>query len=141
MTVETAVPPEYDQRYEALLGRYESGEAMDALIPEFVALRRERPDLRVAVALSWLYTLTGKRDEALRYSREAKGVAQGRYNHALALLTFNEKGVREKLEEAYRLGGEQGRQDAIENLKDAIKRKGGLFPAATKMVQWLENWS
>lgn len=141
MTVETLSPTEYDQQYEALLARYESGESMEGLIPEFMALRRDRPDIRVAVALSWLCTLCGKRDDALRFAREAKGVAQGRYNHALALLTFNEKGVREKMEEAYRLGGEQGRQDAIDNLKDAIKRKGGLFPAATKMVDWLERWS
>lgn len=141
MTVDTAPELDYDQRYEEVLQRYEAGEAMDGLIPPLVALRRERADIRVAVALSWLYTLTGKRDEALRYAREAKAVAQGRYNHALALLTFNEKGVREKLEEAYRLGGEQGRQDAMDNLRDALKRKGGLYPAATKMLQWLETWS
>jgi hypothetical protein len=67
-------------------------------------------------------------------------VPQGKYNHALALLTFKEKGVREKLDEAYRMGGEEGRKDALENLQDAIKRKGGVYPAAEKMHKWLQDW-
>jgi hypothetical protein len=138
MTTETL---SYDERYTKGLERYEAGESIDALIPEFQQLRQEKFDIRVSVALSWLYTLAGQKERALFYCKEAKGVPQGKYNHALALLTFKEKGVREKLEEAYQMGGEEGRKDAIDNLKDAIKRKGGVYPAADKMIKWLEEWS
>jgi tetratricopeptide (TPR) repeat protein len=135
----TSVAVDFDARYQALLDRYEAGEAFDALIPEFLKLRQERPDVRISVALGWLYVLAGQKDRALHFCKEAKGVPQGKYNHALALLAFNEKGVRDKLDEAYRLGGDEGRKDAIENLKDAIKRRGGVFPAAEKMLRWLES--
>lgn len=138
MSTETALS--YDERYQKLLERYESGETPEALIPEFQKLRTEHADIRVAVALSWLYTLAGQKERALHYCKEAKGVPQGKYNHALALLTFKEKGVREKLDEAYRMGGEEGRKDAIDNLQDAIKRKGGVYPAAEKMISWLQEW-
>lgn len=135
MTTDTA--KSYDARYEEGLKRYEAGEPLEALLPIFVTLRQEKPDVRVSVALSWLYTLSGDKAKALHYCREAKGVPQGRYNHALALLTFGEKGVREKLDEALRMGGEEGRQDAVENLKDAIAKKGGHYPAAQKLLGWL----
>ena len=138
MTTETDLS--YDERYAKGIERYEAGEAIDQLISTFAELRKEKFDVRVAVALSWLHTLAGQKDRAMLYSKEAKGVPQGKYNHALALLTFNEKGVREKLEEAYQIGGEEGRKDAIENLQDAIKRKGGVYPAAEKMLKWLQNW-
>jgi hypothetical protein len=138
MTTDSALS--YDDRYAKGIERYEAGESIDALIPTFAELRREKFDVRVAVALSWLHTLAGQKDRAMLYAKEAKGVPQGKYNHALALLTFNEKGVREKLEEAYQMGGEEGRKDAIENLQDAIKRKGGVYPAAEKMLKWLQNW-
>jgi hypothetical protein len=139
MSTETALS--YDERYQKLLERYESGnEAVEALIPEFQLLRQEHADIRISVALSWLYTLAGQKERSLYYCKEAKGVPQGKYNHALALLTFKEKGVREKLDEAYRMGGEEGRKDAIDNLQDAIKRKGGVYPAAEKMLKWLQEW-
>ena len=139
MTTETELS--YDERYEKGLQSYEAGEPIEALIPVFQKLRTEQFDVRVAVALSWLYILAGQKDRALHYAKEAKGVPQGKYNHALALLAFKEKGVREKLEEAYAMGGEEGRKDAIENLQDAVKRKGGAFPAAEKMIKWLEDWA
>ena len=44
------------------------------------------------------------------------------------------------LEKLMKEGGEEGRKDAIENLNDAIKRKGGVYPAAEKMLKWLQNW-
>ncbi|MEB3198792.1 MAG: hypothetical protein VKP62_16485 [Candidatus Sericytochromatia bacterium] len=137
MTAPTAV--DFDQRYQTLLERYEAGAAPQELVLEFQKLRQERADVRVSVALGWLYILTGQKERALHFCREAKAVPQGRYNHALALLVFNEKGVRDKLDEAYRLGGDEGRKDAIENLNDAIKRKGGVFPAAEKMLRWLQE--
>jgi len=139
MTTDTELS--YDERYEKGIERYEAGEPIEALIPVFQQLRAEKFDIRVSVALSWLYTITAQKERAFVYCKEAKGVPQGKYNHALALLTFKEKGVREKLEEAYQMGGEEGRKDAIENLTDAIKRKGGVYPAAEKMLKWLQDWS
>ena len=137
MTTETALS--YDERYEKGIQRYEAGEPIEALIPYFQALRQEKFDVRVAVALSWLYTLAGQKERSLHYCKEAKGVPQGKFNHALALLTFKEKGVREKLEEAYAMGGQEGVKDAMENLEDAIKRKGGHYPAAEKLHGWLKE--
>ena len=139
MTTESATT--YDDRYTKGLERYEAGDPLDQVIAHFMEMRKEKFDVRVAVALSWLFTLHGEKDRAMLYCKEAKSVPQGKYNHALALLTFKEKGVREKLEEAYQMGGEEGRKDAIENLNDAIKRKGGVYPAADKMLKWLQDWS
>ncbi len=142
MTAETVDPTslDFDARYTAGIKRYEEGEALEVLIKYFQEMRKERADIRVSVALSWLYTLANQKDRALVYCKEAKSVPQGKYNHALALLTFKEKGVREKLDEAYQMGGEEGRKDAIENLQDAIKRRGGVYPAAEKMLGWLQEW-
>ncbi|MEB3284296.1 MAG: hypothetical protein VKN33_03305 [Candidatus Sericytochromatia bacterium] len=131
----------YDARYEALIERYEAGAPIEELIPQFQTMRQEQADLRISVALSWLYILAGQKDRAIHYCKEAKSIPQGRYNHALALLTFKEKGVRDKLEEAYRLGGDEGRKDAMDNLQDAIRRKGGMYPAAEKMLAWLKEWA
>lgn len=139
MTTETALS--YDERYTSLIEQYEAGEAIEMLVPAFMKLRQEAADIRVSVALSWLYILAGDRERAFAFCKEAKGVPQGKYNHALALLTFKEKGVREKLDEAYRMGGEEGRKDALDNLLDAIKRKGGVYPAAEKMHKWLQEWA
>jgi hypothetical protein len=137
----TEIAASFDARYQALIERYEAGAPIEELIPQFQAMRQEQADVRISVSLSWLYILSGQKERAFHYCKEAKAIPQARYNHALAMLTFNEKGVREKLEEAYRLGGEEGRQDALENLKDAIKRKGGVYPAAQKMLRWLEEWA
>ena len=136
---ESTATTTYDARYEEGIARYESGEAAEALITHFQQLRKEKFDIRVSVALSWLYTLTGKKDLALHYCKEAKSVPQGKYNHALALLAFKEKGVREKIEEAYRLGGSEGLRDAMENLDEAIKRRGGVYPEAERLLKYLRE--
>lgn len=135
MTTETT-----EGRYEAGLQLYEDGKPLDEVLKHFQGLYRDTPqDTRVAVSLSWLHLLLGHKDEAIAFAKRAKGTAQGRYNHALALLTFKEKGVREKLEEAVEMGGHDGLHDAIANLEDAIQRKGGSYPAAEKMIAWIKE--
>lgn len=127
-------------RYELGLQRYEDGAPLEEVLALFQELYQETPnDVRVAVSLSWLHILMGNRDQAILFSRKAKGTAQGLFNHALALLTFKEKGVREKFEEAVHFGGHEAMHDAMENLQDAIKRKDGVYPAAEKMMQWLNE--
>ncbi|MNY01361.1 hypothetical protein D3C86_1338890 [compost metagenome] len=127
-------------RYEEGLKRYEEGAPLEEVLAHFQALYKDTPnDVRVIVSLSWLHILLGNKAEALAFSKAAKGTAQGRYNHALALLTFKEKGVREKLDEAIRMGGHEGMHDAMANLEDAIQRKGGDFPAAQKLLAWIKE--
>ncbi len=129
-----------EERYEEGLKLYESGAALEDVLKFFQDLRKDVPnDVRVAVSLSWLNILLGNKEPAIRYAKEAKNTAQGRYNHALALLAFGEKGVREKLIEAVELGGHDGMHDAVENLQDAIQKKGGSFPAAEKMIRWIQE--
>lgn len=129
-----------DTRYEEGLSMYEQGAPLDHVLAHFQALAKDAPgDARIAVSLSWLHTLQGNKTEALHWSKLAKNTAQGRFNHALALLTFGEKGVRQKLEEAIRMGGPDGVKDAIENLEEAVARKGGSYPAAEKLIAWLKE--
>lgn len=129
-----------EERYEEGLKQYESGAALEEVLKFFQELRKDAPnDVRIAVSLSWLNILLGNKEPAIRYAKEAKATAQGRYNHALALLAFGEKGVREKLIEAVELGGHDGMHDALENLQDAIAKKGGNFPAAEKMIRWIQE--
>ncbi len=129
-----------EERYDEGLKLYESGAPLEEVLKFFQDLRKDAPnDVRLAVSLSWLNILLGNKEPAIRYAKEAKAVAQGRYNHALALLTFGEKGVREKLFEAIELGGHDGMHDAVENLQDAIQKKGGSFPAAEKMIRWIQD--
>lgn len=135
MTTETI-----SDRYEAGLKRYEEGAPLDELVTYFQALYQEDPsDMRIIVSLSWLHLLLGHKEQALAFSKKAKGTAQGRYNLALAQLTFKEKGVRVTLEEAVRLGGHEGLHDAMDNLEDALRRKGGSYPAAEKMLAWIKE--
>lgn len=132
--------PTTEDRYQEGLKRYEDGAPLEEVLAWFQDLYRESPnDVRVIVSLSWLHTLLGHKEPALRFSKLAKGTPQGRYNHALALLTFKEKGVREKLEEAVNMGGHEGLHDAMENLEEAIQRKGGSYPAAEKLLGWLKD--
>lgn len=129
-----------NDRYEEGLKRYESGAPLEEVLAYFQELRKDATnDVRIAVSLSWLNILLGHKEPALRYAKEAKGTAQGRYNHALALLAFGEKGVREKLMEAVELGGHEGMHDALDNLQDAIQKKGGSYPPAEKMIRWIQE--
>jgi hypothetical protein len=135
MTAETL-----SSRYEAGLKRYEEGAPLDEVLAEFETMHLEAPnDARILVSLSWLHLMLEHKDQAIAFSKKAKGTAQGRYNLALAQLTFKEKGVRQTLEEAVRLGGHDGLHDAMDNLEDAIKRKGGSYPAAERMLEWLKE--
>ena len=127
-----------DAEYEAGIKLYDEGAPLSDVLVHFERLKDAAPtDVRVAVSLSWLYILAGDRAQALTYCRQVRGTAQGRFNQVLAYLEFGEKGVREKFEEAVSSGGHEGIHDAIANLQDAIKRKGGSFPAAQKMLRWL----
>jgi len=129
-----------EDRYEEGLRLYESGAELQETLKFFQDLRKDAPnDVRIAVSLSWLNILLGNKEPAIRYAKEAKSTAQGRYNHALALLTFGEKGVREKLFEAVEQGGHDGMHDALANLQDAIEKKGGSFPPAEKLVRWIQE--
>ncbi|MBU6429535.1 MAG: hypothetical protein KGR26_11020 [Cyanobacteria bacterium REEB65] len=129
-----------DAKYEAGIQLYDKGAPLEEVLTHFEELRSEAPnDVRVAVSLSWLYILLGDKTKALACCREAKGTAQGKFNQVLAYLAFGEKGVRERFQEAVDFGGHEGIHDAMANLREAISRKGGSFPAAEKMLQWLES--
>lgn len=133
-------PAMVDAEYEAGIKLYDEGAPLGDVLAHFERLKDAAPgDVRMAVSLSWLYILTGNKAKALAYCRLARGTAQGRFNFVLAYLEFGEKGVREKFEEAVAGGGHEGVHDAVANLQDAIKRKGGSFPAAEKMLRWLAD--
>lgn len=134
----TEAPMDLEQAYEAGLQRYLAGDPLAEVLADFEAMARQHPrDPRIILSLSWLYTLEGHKEPALRYAKQARTSAQGRFNQVLAMLTFGEKGVRDKFEEAYHTAQPDEIQDAVDNLNDALARKGGQYPAATKMLDWL----
>jgi len=136
----TQVMTEIDSEYEAGLKLYDENKPLEEVLAFFEDLRHKAPtDVRVAVSLGWLHILLGNKQKALAYCREAKGTAQGRFNLALAYLTFGEKGVREKFEEALHASDHEGLHDAMANFQDAIVRKGGSFKPAEKMLGWIEE--
>ena len=129
-----------DAEYEEGIRLYDQKAPLEQVLAHFEQLRLKAPqDARIAVSLSWLYILLGNKSKALAFSRQARGTAQGRFNQVLAYLAFGEKGVRERFLEAVELGGHEGIHDAVANLHDAIDRKGGTFPAAVKMLRWLDE--
>ncbi len=129
-----------DAGYEAGIKLYDEGAPLMDVVTHFERLQLQAPtDVRIAVSLSWLHILLGNKAKALNYCRQARSTAQGRFNQVLAYLEFHEKGVRERFEEAVDEAGHEGIHDAIANLEDAIKRKGGTFPAAAKMLGWLRD--
>lgn len=136
----TEAPQDLEQAYEAGLRRYLDGDPLGEVLADFEALARLHPrDPRLVLSLSWLYTLEGHKEPALQYAKLARTSAQGRFNQVLAMLTFGEKGVRDRFEEAYHSAHPDEIQDAIDNLNDALARKGGQYPAATKMLDWLQH--
>lgn len=136
----TQISPSIDAEYEAGLKRYDEGGSLQDVLDYFTELHGRVPsDVRIAVSLSWLHILVGNKDKAIHFSREARSTAQGRFNLALSFLVFGEKGVREKFEEAMAQAGHDGLHDAVGNLEDAVKRKGGKFAPAEKMLKWIEE--
>ena len=136
----TQISPSIDAEYESGLKRYDEGGPLEDVLDYFTELHGRAPsDVRIAVSLSWLHILVGNKDKAIFFSREARTTAQGRFNLALAYLAFGEKGVREKFVDAVEQAGHDGLHDAIGNLEDAVKRKGGKFAPAEKMLKWIEE--
>jgi hypothetical protein len=134
----TATMPE--DRIQAALDQYEQGTDLETCLGLFEALRKDAPtDPRVIIGLGWLHLLLGHKSQALSFCRATKNLPQGRYNLALAMLTFGEKGVRDVFIKAVEMGGHEGMHDAVHNLQDAIARRGGTYPAATKMLAWIEE--
>ncbi|MBI6546031.1 MAG: hypothetical protein HY692_04510 [Cyanobacteria bacterium NC_groundwater_1444_Ag_S-0.65um_54_12] len=130
-----------DAEYDAGLKLYENGAPLEVVLQHFDALRQLAPgDVRLSISLSWLHILLGNRERAIAHAREAKHTPQGRFNLALAYLVFGEKGVRDHFAAAIANGGQEGIADAMANLEDAIARKGGSFPPAEKMLQWLYDF-
>lgn len=129
----------FEERYDEGLKLYTDGAPLEEVLAYFNELRLEANDIRVFVSLSWLHILLGHKEQAFTYLKEAKKTIQGQYNYVLALLTFGGTGVRERFETAVDNGGTEGISDAIENLEDAIQRKGGSYPAAEKMLRWLKD--
>ncbi|MEB3187015.1 MAG: hypothetical protein VKP72_06210 [bacterium] len=132
--------PTVEDRIQTALEHYEQGVELAACLAEFEALRKDAPtDPRVIIGLGWLHILLGNKSQAMSFCRAAKNLPQGRYNMALAMLTFGEKGVRDVFLKAIEMGGHEGLHDAVHNLEDAIARRGGDFPAAKKMLAWIDE--
>lgn len=129
----------FEEQYSEGIKLYTDGAPLEEVLAYFNELAKYSRDIRIAVSLSWLHILLGNKDKAMAYVKEAKRTTQGKYNLVLALLTFGGSGVRERFEQAVDEGGMEGINDAIENLEDAIARKGGSFKPAEKMLCWLKE--
>lgn len=135
----TITREQLDEKYARGIKRYEEGAPLAELLPYFEELRKIAPgDVRLSISLGWLHMLLGHQQEAFAFNREARNLPQGRFNLALACLTFGEKGFRQHFEAAMNMGHE-AIHDAIDNLEDAIQRKGGSYPAAEKMLRYIHE--
>lgn len=92
--------------------------------------------------LSWLHTLNGDYDKAIRVAKEALRIdrsnAQAHYNMVLAMLAGGKKGVREELQKALNVSSHEAIHEAEANLQDALERHPD-FKAAEKLLSWLAH--
>jgi predicted Zn-dependent protease len=129
--------------YEQGLERYQAGEDPETLIPVFQELCDCSPkDSTAWCSLAWLYLLTDKPKQALRFAQKAVKIdprpPQVRINLALALLDTGETGVRSHIEVAKQIMAvsEEIRAEVIENIEDGLKRKPD-WKSLQKIKTWL----
>ena len=92
-----------ENEFNAALSRYQAGEDINQIIPEFKKIINKIPNHFAAwTCLAWLQLLQQNNEEALFSAKQAVRLngqdPQARMNLSLALLATNNKGVREHIE-------------------------------------------
>ncbi len=129
--------------FDTAIERYKAGEDPAELIPVFKEICDRAPKSAAAWAcLSWLYSLTGKPNSAVKAAQKAVKLSpqdpQGRVNLAVAMLDAGKPGVREHVEIASQVMAvvDDLRTEVMQNIEDGLTRKPD-WASLERVKAWL----
>ena len=130
--------------FNAALSRYQDGQELLSIVEDFQKIIQQIPNHFAAwTCLSWLQLLLKNNEEALVAARQAVRLnqqdPQARMNLSLALLSTNNKGVREHVELIKKMSMMMPdvKTDLKESVEDGFKRYPN-WPELIKINQWLK---
>lgn len=132
-----------EQRFEKGFERYDAGEAVETLLPEFLEICKLDPKNAAAWScVAWLHLLRDKPDMALPAAQRSVKIdprnPQAHINLTLSLLATGGKGVRKHIELVQKVMdfSEEVRADINDSIADGLKRKPE-WKELLKVKKWL----
>ena len=133
-----------EEDFNEALSRYKAGQDLISIVQDFQNIIQQIPNHFAAwTCLSWLQLLLKNNEEALMAAKQAVRLnqqdPQARMNLSLALLSTNNKGVREHIELIKRMSimMPDVKSDLKESVEDGLSRYPD-WPELTKVKKWLE---
>ena len=130
--------------FNSALSKYESGDDLDKVVQEFKEIINKIPNHFAAwTCLAWLQLLKKNNEEALFSAKQAVKLngqdPQARMNLALALLSTNNKGVREHIELIKRLTiiAPELEENLKQSVDDGLSRDAD-WVELRKIKKWLD---
>ena len=135
---------EIENEFNATLSRYQAGEDINQIIPEFKKIINQIPNHFAAwTCLAWLQLLQKNNEEALFSAKQAVKLngqdPQARMNLVLALLATNSKGVRNHIDLIKRLIiiAPELEEDLKQSVNDGLS-KDADWSELKKIKKWLD---
>ena len=135
---------EIENEFNAALSRYQAGEDINQIIPEFKKIINQIPNHFAAwTCLAWLQLLQKNNEEALFSAKQAVKLngqdPQARMNLVLALLATNSKGVRNHIDLIKRLIiiAPELEEDLKQSVNDGLS-KDADWSELKKIKKWLD---
>ena len=135
---------EIENEFNAALSRYQAGEDINQIIPEFKKIINQIPNHFAAwTCLAWLQLLQKNNEEALFSAKQAVKLngqdPQARMNLVLALLATNSKGVRNHIDLIKRLIiiAPELEEDLKQSVNDGLSRDTD-WSELKKIKKWLD---
>tara|TARA_Y100000589_G_scaffold89800_1_gene84333 strand:+ start:120 stop:536 length:417 start_codon:yes stop_codon:yes gene_type:complete len=133
-----------ENEFNAALSRYQAGEDINQIIPEFKKIINQIPNHFAAwTCLAWLQLLQKNNEEALFSAKQAVKLngqdPQARMNLVLALLATNSKGVRNHIDLIKRLIiiAPELEEDLKQSVNDGLSRDTD-WSELKKIKKWLD---
>ena len=133
-----------ENEFNAALSRYQAGEDINQIIPEFKKIINQIPNHFAAwTCLAWLQLLQKNNEEALFSAKQAVKLngqdPQARMNLVLALLATNSKGVRNHIDLIKRLIiiAPELEEDLKQSVNDGLSRDAD-WSELKKIKKWLD---
>ena len=133
-----------ENEFNAALSRYQAGEDINQIIPEFKKIINQIPNHFAAwTCLAWLQLLQKNNEEALFSAKQAVKLngqdPQARMNLVLALLATNSKGVRNHIDLIKRLIiiAPELEEDLKQSVDDGLSRDAD-WSELKKIKKWLD---
>ncbi len=133
-----------EAEFNEALSKYQNGQDLVQIVQDFQKIIQQIPNHFAAwTCLSWLQLLLKNNEEALEAARQAVRLnqqdPQARMNLSLALLSTNNKGVRDHVELIKKMSMMMPdvKNDLKESVQDGFRRYPD-WPELNKIKKWLE---